>query len=103
MRVLTIAAAAVILSGCATTSAVPSGMKTGQFVQFACEGGKSFSARVSEGASTIRVRYEGGWELDRKADGVYEAEGWKLMTTGPDAFELMHNNKSIGKRCKAQV
>ena len=37
-----------LLSGCATSVAVPSGMKAGQFVTFSCEGGKSFQARAAE-------------------------------------------------------
>jgi hypothetical protein len=106
MKALGIAAVAVVVSGvvsgCATT-AVPTGMKAGQFVQFACEGGKRFQARASDDGKTVRVRYEGGWELDRKSDGVFEADGWKLVTMGPDAAELLHNNKSIGKRCKAEA
>ncbi len=101
MKSIGTVAAAVILSGCASTATVPMGMKAGEFVQFTCQTGKNFSARVREDAKSIRVRYEGGWELDQKADGVYEADGWKLMTMGQDAFELLHNGKSIGKRCKA--
>ncbi len=101
MKVISIVAATVVLAGCASTAAIPTGMKPGQFVQFSCQSGKSFSARLREDAQTIRVRYEGGWELDQKADGVYESDGWKLMTTGPNAIELLHNGKSIGKQCKA--
>jgi hypothetical protein len=99
----TIAVASIVLSGCTTTAAVPTGMKAGTFVQFTCQTGKNFSARVSEDGSTIRVRHEGGWELDRKTEGVYEADGWKLVTSGQEAFELIHNGKSIGKRCKAEA
>ena len=47
------------------------------------------------------MRYEGGYELDRKAAGVYEAENWKLVTQGPGTAELMHNGKSTLKNCKA--
>ena len=103
MKAIGMVVTAVVLSGCASTAPMPTGMKAGEFVQFACQTGKNFSARVSEDAKTIRVRYEGGWELDQKADGVYESDGWKLVTKGADAFELLHNNKSIGKGCKAQA
>lgn len=47
----------------------------------------------------MRVRYEGGYELDRKGGGVYEAEGWTLKTEGP-AVELMHNGKPAATNCK---
>ena len=93
-------AIAALLSGCATGVPVPAGMKAGQFVAFTCEGGKSFQARVAEDGSTVRVRYEGGYELDNKGAGVYEADGWKLVTQGPGTPELIHNGKSIGKNCK---
>ena len=102
MKTLGSLAVLIVLSGCATTAMVPAGMKSGQFVQFACEGNKRFQARASEDGESVRVRYEGGWELDRKGDGHYEADGWKLMTTGADATELLHNNKTIGKRCKPE-
>lgn len=90
-----------LLSGCATSVAVPSGMKAGQFVTFSCEGGKSFQARAAEDGSSVRVRYEGGYELDNKGAGVYEAEGWKLVTQGAGATELIHNRKSLLKSCKS--
>ncbi len=90
-----------LLGGCATSVALPTGMKAGQFVTFSCEGGKSFQARAADDGSTVRVRHEGGYELDNKGAGIYEAEGWKLVTQGPGAPELIHNGKSIGKNCKA--
>lgn len=90
-----------LLAGCATGSKLPMGMKTGEFVTFTCEAGKTFQARAAADGSTVRVRYEGGYELDNKGAGVYEAEGWKLVTQGPGAAELMHNGKSVQKNCKA--
>ena len=93
--------AVTLLAACATSPGLPMGMKAGQFVTFNCEGGKSFQARAAADGSTVRVRYEGGYELDNKGAGVYEAEGWKLMTQGPGAAELMHNGKSTLKNCKA--
>lgn len=87
-------------AGCASSPAVPQGMKLGQFVDFSCDGGKRFQARVAADGSTVRVRYEGGYELDNKGDGVYEADGWKLSTQGPGAAELFHNGKSAMKGCK---
>lgn len=93
--------AVALLAGCATGSSVPTGMKAGQFVTFNCDGGKAFQARAAADGSTVRVRYEGGYELDNKGAGVYEADGWKLVTQGPGAAELMHNGKSVQKNCKA--
>ena len=93
--------AVALLAGCATSPAVPMGMKAGKFVTFSCEGGKSFQARAAEDGSSVRVRYEGGYELDNKGAGVYEAEGWKLVTQGAGATELIHNGKSLLKSCKS--
>ncbi len=90
-----------ILGGCATTAPTPAGMKVGQFVTYKCDGGKQFQARLAEGGTSVRVRYEGGYELDRKDAGVYEADGWKLMTHGPAGMELMHKGKPAAKNCKA--
>lgn len=88
-----------VMAGCASTAAVPQGMKAGQFVDFACEGGKRLSARAGVDGSTIRVRFEGGWELDRKADGVYEADGWRFASSG-GASALSHNGKVVASGCK---
>lgn len=93
--------AVTLLAACATSPAVPMGMKAGQFVTFSCEDGKSFQARAAEDGSTVRVRYEGGYELDNKGAGVYEADGWKLVTQGAGATELIHNGKTLLKSCKS--
>lgn len=93
--------AVALLAGCATSPAVPVGMKPGEFVTFSCEGGKRFQARAATDGESVRVRYEGGYELDRKEAGVYEAEGWKLVTQGSAGAELLHNGKSAMKNCKA--
>lgn len=89
----------VAMLGCASTPPMPAGMKVGEFVQFACEGGKRFSARVAEGGQSVRVRADGGYELDRKGDGIYEGEGWRL-TSEPGAVNLVHNGKPTHKGCK---
>ncbi len=94
-----IATAALALAGCASTQSIPAGMKAGEFVSYNCDGGKRLMARASADGSTVRVRYEGGYELDRKEGGVYEADGWKLMTQGP-VTELVHNGKTVLKNCK---
>ena len=89
-----------LLAGCATGPHMPAGMKAGEFVSFACEGGKAFKARLAADGSTVRVRYEGGYELDNKGSGVYEGNGFKLVTQGAGATELFHNGKSAVKNCK---
>jgi hypothetical protein len=90
-----------LLAGCASSPAVPPGMKTGQFVDFACDGGKRFQARLAADGSTVRIRHEGGYELDSKGGGIYEGAGWKLVTQGPGSTELLHNGKSAMKDCKS--
>ena len=96
-----IALAITAIAGCASNPVAPAGMKVGQFVSFECAGGKRFQARLAEGGGSVRVRNEGGYELDRKAAGVYEADGWKLVTQGEGGTELFHNGKSAMKNCKA--
>lgn len=95
------AAAALISTGCATPAATPAGMKSGEFVTFNCEGGKRFQARLAQGGESVRLRYEGGYELDRKDAGVYEGEGWKLDTGRPGGAEVLHNGKPALQNCKA--
>jgi hypothetical protein len=88
------------LGGCASAPTAPAGMKVGQFVTYTCEGDKRFQARAAEGGDTVRLRYEGGYELDRKSPGVYEADGWKLITGASGTAELHHNGKQTHKNCK---
>jgi hypothetical protein len=93
--------AAVLLVGCAATSAPVPGMTAGKFTNFECVGGR-FSARAAEDGSSVRVRaLHGSAELDRKSAGVYEGEGYRLETTGSGGVTLMHNGKSAGSQCKA--
>lgn len=90
----------VMLAGCATSPSMPVGMKAGEFASFACDGGKVLKARIANDGSTVRVRYEGGYELDNKGVGVYEGAGFKLVTQGAGSTELLHNGKSVAKNCK---
>lgn len=101
MKAFVALSALALLAGCASTS-VPAGMQSGKFVTFACEGGKTFSARAADDGATVRVRaHHGSAELERKADGVYEGEGYKLSTQEPGGVSLMHDGKPQGKGCKA--
>ena len=99
MKNLTVIAFACCLAACASTPPPPAGMKSGQFVDFTCEDGKRMSARAAQDGSTVRVRFEGGYELDRMTDGSYEVDGWKLTTIGGSA-DLSHNGKVVARACK---
>lgn len=94
----------LVLSGCASTGApFPPGLAAGKFVTFSCEGGKTFSARAADDGRTVRVRaHHGSAELDRKADGTFEGEGYRLMLGAPGAVSLSHGGKSQGEKCRAQ-
>lgn len=92
--------AAVLFSGCASTSVPVSGMAVGKFVNFECVGGR-FSARASENGETVRIRtLHGAAELERKAGGVYEGEGYRFEAAGAAGVQLIHNGKSAGSQCK---
>ena len=88
-----------LIAGCATSPSVPAGMKSGQFVSYACDGGKVLRARLASDGSSVRIRFEGGYELDSKGGGVYEGDGFKLLTQG--TTELFHNGKLVAKNCKS--
>lgn len=88
---------AALAAGCASTADVPAGMKAGQFVSYSCEDGKRLAARAAADGATVRIRFEGGYELDRNG-GVYEGDGWKLTPGG--ATQLEHNGKVVAKGCK---
>ena len=100
MKLVLASLALAALAGCATQSAPP-GMAEGKFVSFACADGKSFSARAAEGGASVRVRaHQGSAELDRKSDGVYEGDGYKLVTQGADGITLTHEGKPQGRNCR---
>ncbi len=93
---------AAILAGCATQVAAPAALTPGKFVNFACEGGKTFSARLAAGGSSVRVRSQhGSAELDSKGAGLYEGDGYRFVTQGSDAISLLYGGKPQGQRCKA--
>lgn len=101
MKMIVPAFALALLAGCATTSGVPAGMAPGKFVQFSCAGGKVFSARAADGGASVRVRaHHGAAELDRKGEGVYEGDGYRLVTAGPGAVSLIHDGKPQASQCK---
>ena len=58
-------------------------------------------SRAAEDGKTVRVRgHQGSAELDMKTDGVYEGEGYMLMTKGKDGVSLTHSGAPMGKSCK---
>jgi len=94
--------ALAVLAGCATPAAgVPDGMKPGQFVDLACDGGKRLAVRAAADGSSVRIRFEGGYELDRQGPGMYAADGWKLSTAS-GASQLSHHGKIVANDCRTR-
>ena len=93
---------AASLAACATSGGAPAGLEPGKFVSLSCEGGKGFQARLSEDKRSIRVRgHHGSAELAASGAGVFEGDGYRLVTQGEGATQLLHDNKVFGKGCKA--
>ncbi len=90
-----------LLSACGSAPMAPVGMKAGAFVSYQCEGGKRLQARLADDGSTVRVRHDGGYELDRKGDGVFEGEGFKLVAGTDGRLELAHHGKPTARNCKS--
>ena len=90
---------ALLASACATVS-VPEGMKAGEFVRLICVG-QSFQVRAADDGRTVRVRtMHGSAELDKKADGMFEGDGFALSAVGEKRISLSHNGKLLGSSCK---
>jgi hypothetical protein len=99
MFLLSVGAAAV-LSGCASMSNAPAGLEPGRFVSFDCEG-QDFQARFNPDGNTVRVRtHYGAAELAAAADGVYQGDGFRLLTKSATGVTIEHAGKAIGKNCK---
>ena len=82
---------AAALCACASTGEAPAGLRPGQFVAMSCEGGKAFQARLSSDQRSIRVRgLHGSAELAPAGAGVFEGEGYRLVTQGEGAIQLLH-------------
>ena len=91
----------LIVAACATPGAAPAGMQPGKFATMNCEGGKTFQARLSADGRSVRVRgHHGAAELSPSGAGVYEGDGYRLMTQGEGAVQLLHDNKLFAKGCK---
>jgi hypothetical protein len=99
---LTIIAAA-LLGACATPSPMPTGVVAGRFVTFTCESAKTFQARWTEDGKSVRVRaHHGSAELSSAGDGVFEGEGYRLVTRGEGAVSLSHGGKPQAVKCRVQ-
>lgn len=97
---LGIAFSFALLAGACATVSVPDGMKAGEFVRLSCEG-QSFQVRFADDGRSVRVRsLHGSAELDKKAEGVFEGEGFALSTVGGQRISLSHHGKLLGSRCK---
>lgn len=88
--------------GCASVSPVPAGLKPGHFVALNCDAEKRLQVRAAVDGSTVRIRYEGGYELDAKGNGVYEGEGWHLVTAD-GVVALSHHGKTVLRGCRASA
>lgn len=89
--------ACVMAAGCATTGPV-AGLETGKLVQFECEGGKGFGARIEDDYNSVRLRtHEGSVNLARGENDEFKGEGWTLKTQG--GMQLAHKDK-VMKGCR---
>jgi hypothetical protein len=87
----------VMLAGCASMGPV-SGFEPGKLVQFECEGGKGFGARIEEDYSGMRLRtHEGSVNLVRGENDEFKGEGWTMKTQG--GLQLAHKDKIL-KGCR---
>jgi hypothetical protein len=90
------------VAGCAT--APSAGLETGKFVRFACNGGKSFAARISDDGKSLRVRtHEGAVELDAAGDGQFKGDGFTFFSGGDKGIALQHKDKWVGESCKKEA
>ncbi|MDX2220198.1 MAG: hypothetical protein SF172_14375 [Burkholderiales bacterium] len=97
MKIAVMLACGLIAVGCATTGPV-AGLEPGKLVQFECEGGKGFGARIEEDYSGVRVRtHEGSVNLARAENDEFKGDGWTLKTQG--GMQLAHKDK-VMKGCR---
>lgn len=87
-------------AGCASVPAGQSSLPTGKFVTMKCSDNKVFQVRMSDDASTVRVRaHPGAAELERQADGRYVGDDFVLNLRAEGGAALDHGGKSQGKGC----
>ena len=97
--------AVLLAAGCATDHGKSvAEANPDAFVSYACENGKSFSARFSAESATVRIRtMDGSAELDKGGRGLYrDAAGhWVLRLGAANSTELIHKGKVTHTRCAA--
>lgn len=98
-------AATSILAGCASSGGKSAAeMTPGKFVNYACDGGKSFSVRYDAENNTARIRtHEGSAELAKGGRGLYrDDEGkWILSLGDGKNTELVYMSNAKYKKCSA--
>ena len=98
------AIAASLLAGCATGEKSAAEISPGKFVNYACEGGKSFSVRYDAENNSARIRtHEGSAELSKSGRGLYrDDEGkWILSLEDGKNTELVYMSNAKYKKCSA--
>lgn len=98
------AIAASLLAGCATGGKSAAEISPGKFVNYACEGGKSFSVRYDAENDSARIRtHEGSAELSKSGRGLYrDDEGkWILSLEDGKNTELVYMSNAKYKKCSA--
>lgn len=97
-------ASALALAACASSPALPAGVKPGQFTRLTCEGGKTFAVRMAEDGKSARVRaLHGASELSLQADGAYAGDDYKLALPASFDATLWHKGKVEADKCRVQA
>ena len=95
----------LLASGCATDHGISvAETNPGNFVNYACENAKSFSARFSAESATVRIRtMDGSAELSKGRGGLYrdEAGHWVLSLGADNRTELIYKGKTTHTLCTA--
>ncbi|MDO8989072.1 MAG: hypothetical protein Q7U91_05515 [Sideroxyarcus sp.] len=107
LKMASVATIVLLASGCASDHGVSVAETTpDKFVTYACENSKSFSARFSAEASTIRIRtMDGAAELSKGDRGLYrdEAGHWILTLGAESSTELIFKGKPVFSKCVAKI
>lgn len=99
------AAAVSLLAGCAASGGKSAAEASpGKFVNYACDGGKSFSVRYDAENNTARIRtHEGSAELSKSGRDLYRDEEGKWILSLEDGknTELVYMSNAKYKKCAA--
>lgn len=101
------AVVASLASGCASTGGKSAAeMSPGKYVNYTCEGGKSFSVRHDAENNSVRIRtHEGSIDLTKSGRGLYrDDEGhWILGLADGKNTELVYKSNAKYKNCSADL